>query len=478
MTARSSSDEPAGVYQGEPGIGPDLSPPFTAEDDITRWLFSLNRFGIRPGLARIDALLDELDHPERQVTSLVVAGTNGKGSSTRILAGLLRAAGYRVACFTSPHLLRVYERLTIDDQPCDPAHFAAEVHKLRPAVERHGASWFETLTALALDLCRAAEVDYLCCEVGLGGRLDATNALPAEAILLTTVARDHCRILGDSLAEIADEKLGLLKSGVPLFCGVNEALRSQVFTTAVAAGAPCFFLDELAEWQPGGDHWTLRTRRREIRDLPDLPAPVLRRNFALAWLCLEELAAAGSVRLPADPAAALAGVFLPGRFQQVLQDPDWIFDTAHNEEALLACLDGFLARPVPGRRFVLFSSMQHKDLGPAVGDRLRACDEMVAAPVRLPRSRNRDELTALLGAWQLPPAGSPPVQADSSAAITYLARKLTPEDTVLVTGSGFLVAETLYRLGYNDIEETRGCEAAAHRLAPYGYVNPHPGRQA
>jgi len=471
MTARSSSDEPAGTYQGEPGVGPDLSPPFTAEDDITRWLFSLNRFGIRPGLRRINALLEELDHPESQVSTLVVAGTNGKGSTTRILAGLLRAAGYRVACFTSPHLLRVYERLSINDRPCDPALFATEVKKLQPAVERHGASWFETLTALALDICRAAEVDYLCCEVGLGGRLDATNALPAEATLLTTVARDHCRILGDSLAEIAAEKLGLLKRKVPLFCGVAESLRTQVFTAAVEAGAPCFFLDELAEWETGGGRWTLRTRRREIPDLPDLQSPVLRRNFALAWLCLEELAATRSVRLPTDPATALAAVFLPGRFQQVLHDPDWIFDTAHNEEALLACLDGFLARPVSSRRFVLFSSMHNKELGPAVGGRLRACDEIVAAPVRLPRSRNRDELSALLGAWRLPTTELSPVQTDSTAAIKLLARKLTPEDTVLVTGSGFLVAETLYRLGYSDIEQTRHGSAAADRLAPFGYPN-------
>jgi folylpolyglutamate synthase/dihydropteroate synthase len=123
-------------YPGEPGVGPDLPPPFRADDAATRWLFALNRFGIRPGLQRIEGLLAELGHPERDLRVLVVAGTNGKGSTTRILAHLLEAAGLRTATYTSPHLLQVHERICVGDQAVDADDFAARVEAIRPLVEK------------------------------------------------------------------------------------------------------------------------------------------------------------------------------------------------------------------------------------------------------------------------------------------------------------------------------------------------------
>jgi len=448
-------------FPGEPGIGPGLPPPFAPEHPEIRWLFELNRFGIRPGLARIEALLADLDYPERSLRTLVVAGTNGKGSTTLLLASLLQAAGYRVGCFTSPHLLQVQERLTLGGVPCAPERFVATARRLRPLVEKHQASWFEALTALALEVGRAEQLDWLCCETGLGGRLDATNALPAAATLLTTVSLDHCQILGATRAEIAAEKLGLLKPQVPLFCGVEADLRPQVFAAAVRAGSPCHFLDELVRWREGAEGLDLVTRRRVIPGLPRLATPVLQRNLALAVLCLEELAAEGVLRLPPDPAAAAAATFLPGRFQRVLVRPDWILDTAHNGEALTASLAAFLARPVEGRRFVLYGSVSDKDVAG-----LRACDGVLATPIALPRSRNSDELKTLLRSWDLP-AQQARIAADAGEALRELARMLQPADAVLVTGSCFLVAEVLHRLGFRNLEETRTPRPAAERLAPH-----------
>ncbi len=457
-----------GGLPGEPGVTTDREPPFVADDEATRWLFSLNRFGIRPGLSRIRGLLAALDHPERQVPTLVVAGTNGKGSTTRILAALLHDAGYRVGCFTSPHLLRVHERIVIAERPVSAELLAAKVQQIRPAVETHAASWFEALTAITLDIAREQEVDFLCCETGLGGRLDATNALPAVATLLVSISRDHSRILGESLAEIAAEKLGLLKRGVPLFCGVGQELRSQVFAAAVAAGSPCYFLDELARWEDDAGGWRLTTRRQVTTGLPQPSSPVLQRNIALALLCLQELALSGVLRPPPAPAAALARLFLPGRFQTVLAAPDWICDTAHNTEALRLALDTYLARPCRGRRWVLFGCMQDKELGLEVGERLRHCDGLVVTPINLPRSRNRNGLQELLEGWQLPVSESVRVVPDVQAAILFLACELEPADTLLVTGSCFLVAELLYRLGYRELEETRRVRAAREVLPAAG----------
>lgn len=455
----SAAPLPPGALPGEPGIGGDLAPPFTAEDEDCRWLFGLNRFGIRPGLSRIRALLADLGHPERSLRSLVVAGTNGKGSTTRLLAAALRAAGRRTLCFTSPHLLRVYERIEIDGRPVAPEAFAAGVRRLRPLVERHEASWFEALTALALDLARRRGVEWACCETGLGGRLDATNALPAEAVLLTSVSLDHARVLGGTLAEIAAEKLGLLKAGAPLFAAVPPGLRAQVRAAAAAAGSPCHLLSERAAWRGDGPDRELRTPAGVRRGLPDWPLPVLRDNTALAVLCLEDLAARGRLRLPPDLEAVLRVAWLPGRFQLLERRPDWILDAAHNSEALGHALDAFLARPGGGRRAVLFGSMQDKELDAAVGERLRACDLVATAPVALPRSRNRAELDALCSGWRLPPRRLLPA-ADVGGAVAELRRRLEPEDAVLVTGSCFLVAETLWRLGYRDLAQTRAASPA------------------
>ncbi len=477
---------PAGAaHPGEPAIGPDLPPPFQPPDESVRWLFALNRFGIRPGLERINAVLEDLGHPEQGLPTLVVAGTNGKGSTTRALAHLLRAAGHRVATYTSPHLLQVYERILIDDRPLPPDVFAEYVDRMRPLADRHGASWFEVLTAMAVAIARDAGVDFLCCEAGLGGRLDASNALPARATLLTSIGLDHQAILGETRQLIAAEKLGLLKRHVPLFCGVDAELRPQVFQAAVTSGSPCWFLDEVARWEdePGSAAgasatWQLALRDRVFAGLPDPGAPVLRRNVALALLALAQLEGrAGEQLLPSDPGAALRDLFLPGRFQLVLTGPDWIFDTAHNPPALAEALATFGARPCRGRRFVVFGAMHDKELPAEVGQALRACAGVIGAPVALPRSRGQDELATLLDGWglrpvataaELPAAGQYVLAAGLPEALRRLAPRLGPDDAVLATGSCFLVAELLHHLGFGSLGETRSPRSANAALAAWG----------
>ncbi len=460
MPQPASDGLPPAAYPGEPGIGPDLAPPFSPADDSIRWLFGLNRRGIRPGLVRVQGLLADLGHPERSLRTVVIAGTNGKGSTTRILDHLLRKTGLKVAAYTSPHLLRVYERLTIDGRAIAPARFAARVEDIRAAVERHEASWFETLTAVAVEICREEQVDVLCAEVGLGGRLDATNALPAIATLLTTVALDHQHILGETREQILTEKLGLLKPAVPFFCALDAELRAQAYAAAVHAGSPAYFLDELSRSEQTGATWRLALRERVVPDLPHWSSEPLRRNVALALLCLDELSRRGVLPWPADPGAALADLFLPGLFQLVKQRPDWICDTAHNTQALLGTFRRFLERPVAGRRVVIFGGMRDKTVDPALGPLLQRCDAVTMAPVALPRSRDRRDLAALCRQLELPVDRDHSLVDTVPAALSYWRERLHPEDAVLVTGSCFLVAEVLHHLGFEDLEQTRPPAAA------------------
>ncbi len=461
MPSRDPSPQPPTSYAGEPGIGADLPAPFTAEDDATAWLFALNRQGIRPGLVRVQGLLADLGNPERRLTTLVTAGTNGKGSTTRMLAQLLQAAGLRVATYTSPHLLRVYERLLIDDRPVSGERFADAVRAIRPSVDRHQASWFETLTAVSVQIAAEAQVDVLCAETGLGGRLDATNALPAAATLLTTVDLDHQHILGDTREAILDEKLGLLKAGTPFFSALAPEFSNQAFEAAVAAGSPAHFLDELTRTEVDGDRWRLVLRDRVIDGLPLLGSPMMRRNAALALLCLDTLERAGRLPLPADSGAALGDLFLPGRFQTILTTPDLLVDTAHNPQALLGTMRTFLDRPVSGRRVVIFGGMRDKPVPRELGELLARCDAVTLAPVSLPRSRDREELTALWEFLELPEAADHSIMDSVAAALSYWGPRLRPDDAVLATGSCFLVAEVLHQLGVRDLDETRRPRTAA-----------------
>ncbi len=462
-------------HPGEPGVGVDLAPPFTAGDEPTRWLFSLNRFGIRPGLKRIQGLLGELGNPENKLRTLVVAGTNGKGSTTRILARLLQAAGYKVVTFTSPHLLKVHERIRINDIPIGEADFARRVEAIKPLTKKHEASWFETLSALAVQFAAESGADFFCCETGLGGRLDASNALPATATLLTSVSLDHEAILGHSRPEILAEKLGLLKKGVPLFCGVDAEMRPRVFQSAVISGSPVFFLDELARWprQSGSEKngpWDLTLRKKHFSNLPDLGTDSMRRNVALSVLALSELEEKlGQTLLPEDVSQALGNFFLPGRYQKLLREPDFIFDTAHNEQALTGTLNHFRQEPTVGRRIILFGSMQNKVLENLPGELVQGFDLFLAVPVSIPRSRNAEELADLLRQWKLEPEfltagkgelGKVQVASEMGSGLKWLARNLGQGDRVLVTGSCFMVAEVMYRLGFTDLEMTRKAIAA------------------
>jgi len=292
------------------------------------------------------------------------------------------------------------------------------------------------------------------------------------ATLLTTVGLDHEHILGATRVQIAAEELGLLKKGTPLFTGVDEDLRGQVFTAAVTAGSPCFFLDELARWSDDGrdqgQTWDLTLRQRLLAGLPDPGTPAMRRNVALALLALSELEYARSeTLLPDDPALSLRNLFLPGRYQPVLANPNWIFDTAHNVQALTQALGEFLRAPCSGRRVVLFGAMQDKALNGELATLFGRCDHLVGLPVSLPRSRTADDMQMLLRELGQTPGDLASlwrerctVAPDMASGMRAVAAGLRPDDCVLVTGSCFTVAEVLHRLGVADLQQTRDVREA------------------
>src|SRR5688572_20613163 len=217
-------------------------------EELTPWLFSRTAGGIKWGLDTTRELLAGVDDPHRHFHSIHIGGTNGKGSVASLTDAALRAAGGgRVGLYTSPHLVSFAERIRIDGTPAAGESIARAAERLRPAIERTGATFFEATTAIAFLCFAEAGVDVAVVEVGLGGRLDATNVVEPVATAITNVALDHTDMLGDSLGEIAGEKAGIFKPGVVAITAERggEAL-AVLRERALAVGAPFHSVDDVA----------------------------------------------------------------------------------------------------------------------------------------------------------------------------------------------------------------------------------------
>jgi len=325
--------------------------------------FEKKRTGMRQriSLAPIRALLDRLGAPERGMSVIHVAGSKGKGSTALFAEALLRATGASTGVFTSPHLERWSERFRIDGAEVAPERLAAVVDGMRPHVDalrdaggETAPTFFDATTAAALLLFREAAVDHVVLEVGLGGRLDSTNAVTPAACCITSIELEHTDVLGDTLAEIAAEKAGILKPGVPAVCGalapealeVVERLAEEIGCSLSRLGR------EIEVTVQGGG---LASTRVRIRDggfalETELAVPGLHQaeNAALALAAVRRLPGAGVDALREPFAAALAAARLPGRVEVLSREPLLIVDGAHTAASARALADVLarLSRPV------------------------------------------------------------------------------------------------------------------------------------
>jgi dihydrofolate synthase/folylpolyglutamate synthase len=312
-------------------------------------LFARRRFGMRPGLETTLALLERLGRPDRDLAAVHVAGTNGKGSVVTLVAEALDAAGYGVGRYTSPHLLHFNERIVIRGRAVDDATLAEGLERVEAAAAAVEAAagepptFFECATVLAFDLFRRAGVRLAVVEVGLGGRLDATNVLVPLVSAVTRIGLDHCDRLGNTLAAVAAEKAGIVKPGRPVVAGaMPEDALAVVRETARLRGAP--FVDAaaavtVARPQPSlsGLTLSLSSGSRDLgRVRLGLAGSFQAENAATALAALDAVAAAG-VPVPDEACrAGFAAARWPGRFQLVRERPEVLVDGAHNPDAAAA----------------------------------------------------------------------------------------------------------------------------------------------
>jgi dihydrofolate synthase/folylpolyglutamate synthase len=287
-------------------------------------------------------LLARLGYPETHYACVHIGGTNGKGSVATLIAEALRVPGRRVGLYTSPHLVDVRERMLVDGRPISREAFAGWTTELRTTVIEAGASFFEATTAIALADFAARGVDIAVIEVGLGGRLDATNVLDSLVSAVTQIGMDHADYLGDSLEGIAREKAGIAKPGRPFVIGETDpALRAVLVQAAEAVGATPIVVDAAVRYTGA-----LR-----------LAGPHQRRNAAVAHRVLETLPRAWR---PSNDALtrAFARASIPGRMER--RGP-WLFDVAHNPSGVAVLVAALRTEPVPLPVHALVAILADKD---------------------------------------------------------------------------------------------------------------------
>ena len=403
--------------------------------DPLTYLFSLEQFGIKFGLDNITAIVERLGHPDRAYRTIHVAGTNGKGSVTAMVDAALRAGGHRSARYTSPHLIDLAERFVVDGRPVARADLVAAAGDVRDVVESLRAdgtlpvqpTFFEVTTAIALELFRRAAVDVAVLEVGLGGRLDATNVVMPIATSITSIALDHQLYLGATLGDIAFEKAGIIKPGVPVVVGALAPEPMQVVARiARERGAPLIVAAET-----DADGFTVGLRGRHQAG-----------NAAVALRLLEVVDRAGLKVARAAMADGLAHPSWPGRLdaRRLADGRELLLDAAHNP-AGAAALASYL-RQEPGRRPLVFAAMRDKDIDGMFRALLPAVELLIVTRASTPRAADPSALAGRARAVRPDMAiAIEPVVSDA------LAHAWRNSPRIVVAGSIFLLGDVMQQLG-------------------------------
>jgi dihydrofolate synthase / folylpolyglutamate synthase len=410
------------------------------ERDAEKYLLGLELFGMRFGLERMHRLTTALGMPQRRFAQVHVVGSNGKSSTVRFTAALLERHGLRTGSYTSPHLTRFRERIEVGESPIPADRFAAAVERAAEAaelVERAApasddrVTQFEAITAAAFHELAASQVDAAVIEAGLGGRYDATNVIPSKVQVLTGVGLEHTRWLGPTIADIATEKLAIVRDHATLVIPADLHPDARRVAEAVATERHAKLVVA-----PGPDE-------------ADIPAQLLargsfqRRNFALACAAAEAFLER-SLDRPAVEAAA-AETRVPGRLEVVAERPLTLHDGAHNPAGATA-LAAALPEVIAGRRplVLVISVLEDKAAADMLVPLLPLADHLIFTRCANPRALSPATLESLAQQLDGPPAEVVP---DPRAAVERARELAGGAGAVLATGSIYLIADLVREQG-------------------------------
>ncbi len=442
-------------------------------DEALEWIHSTARFGSKSGLHRISMLLELLGNPQDRPRYFHIAGTNGKGSVTAMIASSLRAAGYRTGMYISPYLENFRERITINGRWIPEEHLVDLVSVVRPKVDemvREGEEHpteFEIITAMAFHYFAREGCDFVSLETGLGGRFDATNVIVPEVSVITTISFDHTERLGNTLSEIAFEKAGIIKKGVPVITGVSQDEPLAVIRkVAEKFDAPVYQVKEGTYSNDGSRplpvRWTLkRTERGHAIDVVgpgfgcedvaiSLPGRFQEQNAGVA--CAAILAAEGIPVGCEALRAGLANTVWPGRFEFLSKEPAVILDVAHNPEGIEALAQAIAN--VPKNNLVcVYGMLSDKPYAQSAASIGPACQTMILTKPDSPRALDPHILAEEAARHTKKVC----VEPDLRRAFDLALEVAGPGDVILCCGSIYLVGPLrTYIRGRLGITGTRG----------------------
>lgn len=413
---------------------------------LTDWLARLETLSpkdIDLGLERVQAVLGKLDLKTPQCV-LHIAGTNGKGSSVAMLQALLAESGMSVGAYTSPHVFRYNERICIDTAEASDEQIVAAFERVDAARGDVPLTYFEFGTLAALDVFEQAGVDVAILEVGMGGRLDAVNAVEPDAGLITNVSLDHCDWLGNNIDSIAFEKAGIMRTGKPIIFGAVDVPPS-LSQHASDIGAELIVAGRDYTWAGAADgSWSWQGRSTQVSSLkPPSLAGDFQIDNAAGVLALAEAAGFGSVLQTDVVNAAFARPRLDGRLQIVRSNVEWLFDVAHNPAAAEVLARWLRARAARGKTIAIVAMLDDKDVAGMVAPLQDIVDHWIAVTAHSPRAIEVGELARRIANLN----NAACLSAESLQQAMDSARALaTSEDRILVTGSFYVVGPALRSL--------------------------------
>jgi dihydrofolate synthase/folylpolyglutamate synthase len=423
-------------------------------------------------LAYVRTMLEALGHPERRFASVLIAGTNGKGSTAATLSSILRAGGYRTALYSSPHLVRINERIRVNGEQISDAEFGAIYDRVEQTAQQllqagklpWHPSFFEMLTVMAFEYFASVGVEIAVLEVGMGGRLDATNVVDPLVSVIADISLDHQNYLGNTIPEIAREKAGIIRRhGVvvtlPQHPEANDVIGHAIldaeatgvsaaqYVPPVSPGAATYLAGH-APAVPGRSQYPLAVMGEEIEVDSPLEGRHQLRNIALAIATAEQLGQFGFKTTPKQIAQGICDTQWPGRFQVILRSPathqhEMVLDVAHNPAGAWA-LRSALSENFAGRELTLvFAAMRDKAIQEIAEVLFPVAEKVVLTHVNNPRAATPAELVQAASR-----TGAEMYTEDSVAAALGKAHELSkPDGVIVVTGSIFLVGEVMAAMG-------------------------------
>ncbi|MGA9225670.1 MAG: folylpolyglutamate synthase/dihydrofolate synthase family protein [Mesobacillus sp.] len=424
---------------------------FHTYEQAVDWIHARIRLGIKPGLTRMEWMLERLEHPERRIKTIHVGGTNGKGSTVTFLRSILESAGYLVGTFTSPYFEQFNERISINGQPISDEDLVELVNVIKPLAdeldrtELGGPTEFEVITIMSIYyFAKISPVDVVIYEVGLGGRFDSTNVIHPLLSIITSIGLDHTAILGDTYEKIAFEKAGIIKNGVSVITGVKQPEALEVIRQKADIGkSPIYQLGEQfftnsKTSMKNGEQFTFNSMftQYEKLDISMIGSHQVD-NASLAVMASQILANYYSFIIEESHLReGLKKAYWPGRLEVLSEKPYVLIDGAHNEEGITALASEVNSRYADKKISILFAALTDKKLDRMIAILEDTADSLTFTTFDFPRAAKAEELIEAGKA-----ADNMTIANDYKIYLEQKIKELKENEILLVTGSLYFLSE-------------------------------------